>query len=116
VVREAEWLNALGAEGWELVTINRIPRDADNIGWKSAWGEALLFAIYKRRVANGACGSNSDDATKNGLSLLLSLIVVQALTCYAILWVANHAPDGWLALAFVPPVFRSSAACCGLVR
>jgi len=32
------------------------------------------------------------------------VLILFGVTCYATLWVGDHAPDGWLALAFVPPV------------
>src|SRR5262245_834055 len=43
-------LNFSGRHGWELVTIYRMPRDKGG-GWNPEWRDALVFAIYKRRVA-----------------------------------------------------------------
>ena len=50
MLRDAEYLNALGAEGWELANIVRLPKSGD--GWREEWGHALVFCIFKRRVAN----------------------------------------------------------------
>jgi hypothetical protein len=50
MLRDAKWLNAYGAEGWELANIYRLPKLA--YGWRTEWGDALVFCIFKRRVAN----------------------------------------------------------------
>ena len=47
---DTQRLNALGAEGWELATIVWRPKTGD--GWRRDWGHALVFCIFKRRVAN----------------------------------------------------------------
>jgi hypothetical protein len=51
MLRDAQWLNALGAEGWELANIYTMWRPKDGYAWKSEWGQALVFCIFKRRVA-----------------------------------------------------------------
>jgi hypothetical protein len=43
-------LNAIGAEGWELANIVWRPKNC--AGWRKDWADALVFCIFKRRVAN----------------------------------------------------------------
>jgi hypothetical protein len=50
MLRDAQWMNALGAQGWELANIYRLPKSAG--GWRKEWGDALVFCTFKRRVAN----------------------------------------------------------------
>ena len=41
MLRDAKWLNAYGAEGWELANIYRLPKSAGGYGWRTEWGDAL---------------------------------------------------------------------------
>jgi Domain of unknown function (DUF4177) len=50
MLRDPQRLNALGAAGWELANIVWRPKTEE--GWRRDWGQALVFCIFKRRVAN----------------------------------------------------------------
>jgi hypothetical protein len=46
--RDVKLLNAIGAQGWELANIYRLPKSVG--GWRKEWGDALVFCIFKRPV------------------------------------------------------------------